>query len=96
MNHVNQQVRQISEKLDQIQPKKIDDPTKKPSPELINTLKKLDEQCDKQHTTDKLLNDIHQQLTHLNQNLPAMGDIPKRLGSNRIILSLISDNDLSL
>ncbi|CAF0993185.1 unnamed protein product [Adineta ricciae] len=79
LNHVNQQVRQISEKLDQIQPKKIDDPTKKPSPELIHTLKKLDEQFDKQHTTDKLLNDIHQQLTHLNQNLPAMGDIPKRL-----------------
>ncbi|UJR29195.1 hypothetical protein I4U23_010409 [Adineta vaga] len=79
LNHVNQQMQQISDKIDHIQPKKSDDSTKKPSPELINTLKKLDEQFDKQQQTDKLLHDIAQQLIHLNHNLPAMGDIPKQL-----------------
>ncbi len=65
---------------DQIQPMKNEDLSKKSSPELINTLKKLDDQFDKQQQTNKLLNDIHNQLTHLNNNLPSMTDIPKQLG----------------
>lgn len=65
---------------DQIQPMKNEDLSKKVSPELINTLKKLDDQFDKQQQTNKLLNDIHNQLTHLNNNLPSMTDIPKQLG----------------
>jgi Zn-dependent oligopeptidase len=64
LNKVNDQIRHITDKIDQIQPKNNDEnSSQKLSPDLINTLKKLDNQ-----------------LTHLNNNLPAMGDIPKQIG----------------
>jgi len=82
LNEINQKQKAPLEAplKDQIQPMKNEDLSKKVSPELINTLKKLDDQFDKQQQTNKLLNDIHNQLTHLNNNLPSMNDIPKQLG----------------
>lgn len=82
LNEINQKQKAPLETplKDQIQPMKNEDLSKKVSPELINTLKKLDDQFDKQQQTNKLLNDIHNQLTHLNNNLPSMTDIPKQLG----------------
>lgn len=63
LNKVNDQIRHINDKIDQIQPQKTDNLSQNSSPDLMNTLKKLDDQ-----------------LTHLNNNLPAMGDIPKQIG----------------
>lgn len=63
LNKVNNQIQNINDKINQIQSQKNDDSSTKPSTDLMNTLKKLDEK-----------------LTQLNNNLPAMGDIPKQIG----------------
>lgn len=47
---------------------------------MTNTLKKLDEQLDKQQHSEQLINDLRQQLSQLNKALPMINDIPKQLG----------------
>ncbi|CAF2095392.1 unnamed protein product [Rotaria magnacalcarata] len=75
LSNVNSQVQNITEKIEQIQPKQNSDLSKKTSSDLINTLRKLDDQMIKQEQTNKLLNDMYNQLTHLNNNLPILGSL---------------------
>ncbi|CAF4275921.1 unnamed protein product, partial [Rotaria sp. Silwood2] len=86
LHKVNDQIQYITQKLDQIQPKQNEDQSQKTSTDLINTFKKLDDQFIKQQQTNKLLNDIHNQLTHFNNNLPMMNSL-------KISLDKLNEND---
>ncbi|CAF3532893.1 unnamed protein product [Rotaria sp. Silwood1] len=69
---VNDQIQYITQKIDQIQPKQSENLSQQTSIDLINTLKKFDDQFNKQQQTTKLLNDIHNQLIYLSNNLPML------------------------
>ncbi|CAF4165102.1 unnamed protein product [Rotaria socialis] len=86
LSNVNSQVQNITEKIEQIQPKQNNDLSKKTSSDLINTLRKLDDQIIQQQQANKLLNDMHNQLTHINNNLPI-------LGSLKVVLDKFKEHD---
>lgn len=88
LSEINSLIQDIKGKIDQTQPIKNQDLSKTTSIDLTKTLEKLDDQFIKQQQTNNLLNDIQNQLIHLNNNLTSPGKILKSYNKRKIFVSI--------